>query len=149
MHSLFTVKQLQNLHLGISTVSKECVVSYLPSDSMLTHMLQKRLEIKPLLKIRDVVLRGCDLVLSAFQRESRTPIAEVDFSKGDVSSELNWLLLNVGVRWRLEGKSFDAVDMVFPFVVGFIDQTTGYAQSALITRVITMYTELVNILTRD
>lgn len=82
IYSLFTFETLHNLHLGISEMLKECVFSYLSSDTSLTDVSKGRAEPKALVQIRNAILRGCSLLHSAFQRESATPVIEVDSSKG-------------------------------------------------------------------
>lgn len=70
---------------------------------------------------------------------------------------LNWmhcpcymgLFRNTGVRRVLNGKNFETVDSVFSLVAGLVDQAIGQIQFAPIPRVPTMYTELLNRMTKN
>lgn len=74
---------------------EKCVVSYLSPDSMLINLSKRNEDPKFLVRIWDAVLRGCKVLLPGFQREGRPPVMQMEFSKGDESSELNVLLINM------------------------------------------------------
>lgn len=130
-------------------ILKEWTVSYLSSDVTFTNLSKRKAEPKPLEWIINAVLQGFSVLHSKIQGESVSPLMEVEFSKADASSEIEWLFINMGVSGMLEDKFFDDVDMFFPVVVGFVDRATGYRQSSLIELVHIMYSELLNKLTKD
>lgn len=66
----------------------------------------------------------------------------VDFAKGDVSSDLNGLCTNKRVRGMLEGKDFEALDILFPFVGEIVDRTTDKELYYPTMRVHTVLSEL-------
>lgn len=61
---------------------KESVVLYPSLDSGLTSVSKGRVDLKPLVPIRNAVLRGYTLLPSAFRRERRTPVVELYFLMG-------------------------------------------------------------------
>lgn len=112
-----------------------CVVCVLSSDIMELNLSKRRAKQKPLVLIRNTVLPGSSVLLSAFRRESGTSVVEVHFSEEDASSELNGMVINMGVRGILEGKYSEAVDRVFrlwlcwlimPFDTGGLPQKHVY-----------------------
>lgn len=60
-------------------------------------MSKGRADPKPLQQIRNAVFGGFNVLLSAFQSGSGTPVVEMDFSKEDASSTLYGLQINKGV----------------------------------------------------
>lgn len=64
---------------------------------------------------------GGSLLLSAKQRERKTPTLMVDFEKWDVSSSRNGLYIINVVRGMLEGEDFQALDTLISFVVALVD----------------------------
>lgn len=48
-------------------------------------------------------------------------IRKVNFSRGDISSKLNKLFTNSGLKGTAEGKDYRTLSNVHPFVTGFID----------------------------
>lgn len=102
------------------------MVSYLSSNNILTNALKGRGEAKPLVWISNAVPQGCTVLLSASRRESGAPVVEVDSSKVDSLSKLNWLFINIVVREMLLCKDFEAVNMVFPTGAGAVDSVTRY-----------------------
>lgn len=76
---------------------------------------------KPLVQIRNGIIWERNVLLFGIQRESGTAVVEADFSRRYVSFEVNRLFVNTGVRGLLEGKEYEAVDMMLPFVARFED----------------------------
>lgn len=66
LYYLFTFETWHNSHLRISKMLKQCVVSYMSWDSMLMSVSMGRAKPKPLVQMKNAVLEGCDLLLSAF-----------------------------------------------------------------------------------
>lgn len=103
MYSSITSEALQTLSMGISKMMKECLFAYFSSGGAVTGR-------------RKTVLRGCNLLLSAIQTEYETQTLMVDFAEGDVSLDLFGLYTTNGIWGMLEGKDFEALDMLFPIV---------------------------------
>lgn len=82
---------------------------------------KEKAEPRPIVRIRNAVLQECNVLHSNSQRESRAPVVEIAFSRRDASSKSNGFFINIGVRGMLEGKSFEAVDMIFRFVAARVD----------------------------
>lgn len=70
-----------------------------------------------------------------FQRERETSFVEVGISRGHASSVLNVLFINLGVRGMLKRSGFEAVDMMFSFLAGFVSRALEYIESAPMTRI--------------
>lgn len=71
MYSLFTFKPYYNLHLGVSKLVKQCMVKYLSSDGLVAGGPVKGR--KPFLKIRERILRGCNLLLETIEGDGELP----------------------------------------------------------------------------
>lgn len=52
-------------------------------------MSTRRVELNPLMRIKNAVLQGGNVLLPALQRGNGTPVVELDFPKGDVPSKFN------------------------------------------------------------
>lgn len=63
--------------------------------------------------MKNAVLRGCNVLVSASERNRGRPVVKLNYFKEDASSELNGFFENMGVREMLHGKEFEALDMVF------------------------------------
>lgn len=101
MYSLFTLAPLLNLPLGILKMLKKCMVSYRSSENMLKNVSERGAKPKPLERIRNATLLGCNVLLSAFDTDSVTAVVEAYFSKGDGSYEFNGLSRITEVRGNL------------------------------------------------
>lgn len=55
--------------------------------------------------VRNAVTRGCNLLLSAIEKSGML-VVDVDFPKGDASSKLNGLFMNMGGKVRVGVKVF-------------------------------------------
>jgi len=142
VYSIFTFESLHNLHLGISRLLKNCFTEYLHSNSVTTNPVGARRYQRTLSSQRIQVLKVCNAILAEVENTYPASGLHVDFSKTEKTSQLNGLFLREGVRGMLEGKNFRAVDMVFPFVLSFIDRILGFQGTADLTSVHTMYTEI-------
>lgn len=147
VYSIFTFEPLHNLHLGISKLVKECTMSYLSSDRLMTGGGEKGR--KPFVKVRTRILRGCNALLATIEREGEVPGVRIDFGKVCGTSGLDGIFTKNGLKGMLEGRDYKGLDKVFPFVAAFIDRCTGHERTAPMTRVHTMYSEIVNEVTGD
>lgn len=73
---------------------------------------------------------------------------KLDFLSGDTSSEFNGLFTRTDLRGMLKGKDNRTLDMVFPFVEGFINCVTGHVKQASVKRLHTLYPDLISSLPR-
>lgn len=145
VYSMFTFETLHNLHLGWSKLLKFCYICYLSSEQVMTHRPGK--PDKPASSMKNSVLRAVNSMLTEIQTKYPMPGRNVDFAKKEASSGLNGLFTNDGLKGMLEGKDYQAVDYIFPFVAAFTDRCLGRVDSHEQTTVHTKYTELMNLVT--
>lgn len=93
---------LHRFSLGISKMTNECLFTYFMSRSAIISPKKR-------------VLKACDLLLSAIQRESKKPALRVNVGKGSC------LYTCTRVREMLEYKFLAVLNMVFRFVMSFVD----------------------------
>ena len=149
LYSIFTFEPLHNLFLGISPKVKELLIHYLGSNTLHTNPSSSKRSQRLFSSVRASVLRGCNTVLSVFQNEYMMPGTRVDFSKKEGSSQLNGIYMTRGLRGMLEGKDYRALDVMFPFVFGYVDCWLGTSAEASLTKIHVSYTDLVNRLMTD
>lgn len=89
IYFLFTLNPLHIVHFDTSNVLRECGVLYRSKSSMLPSGPKRRAAQKPMVWIRNLALRKCNVLLFAFQGECGLPVLEVDVSKADALSERN------------------------------------------------------------
>lgn len=71
------------------------------------------------------------------------PGVREDFSKEETSTDLDRQVTNTGLRGMLDGKDYQSVDIVFLFVVVFVQGATGFTIKSPVTRVHLSYSMLV------
>lgn len=67
------------------------------------------------------MLRACKSLLKTIRRDRGAETINVGFLKEDISDDMNGLYTSKEVRRMLDGKDFDELDSVLPFVAGFDD----------------------------
>lgn len=77
------------------------------------------------------------------------PGVRIDFGKVCGTSGLDGILTKNGLNGMLEGRDYKGLDKVFPFIAAFLDRCTGHERTVPMTRVHTMYSEIVNEVTGD
>lgn len=122
---------------------------YLSSQSLVTQHTGPKKNQGMFSSVRTAVLRGCNSVLSEFQKYYIIQRMKVDFSKHKGSSQLNGIFLAIVLRWMLEGKnkrlwisSFSLY--LFRFVFGYIDTWMGFQDESPPTNIHDQYTYIVN-----
>lgn len=75
--------------------------------------------------LKKPVVSGCVRLHLAIEKESQGSVLQVSFSKLDSTSALNGLFTTVSLGGMVVGKVYKALDMVFPFFVGFLDRVSG------------------------
>lgn len=91
---------------------------------------------------RKAVLQWCRLLLPVFERECGRPALRADLEEWDVSSDLNQLYTNNGIRGILDRKKFETLSMVVPLLGVFVDQATGKESKYPMTSVHTTFSAL-------
>lgn len=129
-YNILHFEPLHNLHLGISHILKNCTLLYLDS-------LGSR---------RMTLLRHLNSLLVNYQKDSYVVGLHIDFRTGDKSRGLNGFFVSDGIRGMLEGKDYWAIDQVFPYLAVAIDRYMGNITSHPLTKIHTLYTELVQYL---
>ena len=144
LYSIFTFEPLHNLFLGVSKLLKHCMFQYLSSQTLSTKPSGLQTVPRLFSSVKTAVLRGCNSILSEFQRYYIMPGMKVDLSKHEGSAQLNGIFLPTGLRGMVEGKDYRVLDIVFPFVFGYADIWLGSQDEAPLTRIHVFYTDLVN-----
>lgn len=142
VYSIFTFESLHNLHLGISKLLKNCILQRMASDMLTTFPDGPPSKQKKMISHRSKLLMATNAILADIQKNYPAPGLQVDFSKKEASVQLNGFFMKEGIKGMLEGKNYRSVDMVFPFISAFIDRVTGFENAADMTRVCTLYTEI-------
>lgn len=68
----------------------------------------------------------------------------MDFSKHEFFSQLNGIFLHTELVDLLEGKDYNVLDIVFPFVFGYDGTWMALQDSAPLTYIQVLYTSVVN-----
>lgn len=84
--------------------------------------------------VKKAFYSACKLLLAIICGESGTKTVNVEFSNGDVSADPKWIYTDSAIRGMLEGKDFDHVGFVFPFLRAFLDREMGEPNRHLIAR---------------
>lgn len=71
INSSLLFEPMHNIHLGISKILKECMVSIKSSESMLADVTKERVDQTSLFRIRNAVLLGCTVMLTAFNEKGK------------------------------------------------------------------------------
>lgn len=95
MSALFRLN-LKNIHLDISKLLEQTVISYLSYDAVLASLGHRPNKRNPLIQARTVVLHRCNVYFTKIEKHDRSPRQTVDFSKGNASSELVGLFTSTG-----------------------------------------------------
>lgn len=99
------IEPLHNLYFGISKMIKETVTAYLSFEKVLTNLLITPNKRKPLIKLRKAVPGGWQfLPFTAPENDAGGIGIREDFSRADMSSELNGPFNNTGLRGIMEEK---------------------------------------------
>lgn len=142
IYNLFTFESLHNFHLGISKQLKRCLMDYVACSDNVNMKFGDRRRQKRLGSQRVPILKALNGILATIERKYFAPGLHVDFSKKEKSSTLNGLFGNDGLRGMLEGKNYRSVDLVFPFLMGFLDRVLGFQETPTLTKMHTTYTDL-------
>lgn len=100
------------------------------------------------LKVKRAVLHGCYRKFSTIQKDIESARPKEKASGRDKSSKLKGLFKHIGLRGMLEGKKYWAVDMVFTFLVGSIDRAIAVVEKTPMTKLDTMYLDLIRPVTK-
>lgn len=79
------------------------------------------------------LLQACNYLLDVAEKKHPAHGLHVVFAKSEPSSYLRGLFMKYGIRGRYEGKGYCFVDMVFPFVVAFVDRCKCHCEEHNIT----------------
>lgn len=141
LYEIFTYEPLHNLHLGISKLLKTLTFELVGSEKIVSFRSAKKSSKAKFSSKRTAILRACNSLLRAIEKDCTTTSMHIDFSTKETSSALNGFFLESGIRGMLEGKDYRNLDYVFPFVAAFIDRVTGCEEGG-ITTVHTVYSYL-------
>lgn len=137
MYSLFTFKALHNLHLGLSKLVREYRVEVLFSDRPVAKGPVKWRW--SYLKFQALVRRGCNLLRKMIKIDVELPGIIMRSSKVATLDGGNGLFTANLLQGMLEGKDYQAVDGVFPFVAAFIDEIIRHEWIAPLTKAYRRY----------
>lgn len=145
IYRIFRCELLHILSLGASRMLKECTVVMMKDESRKSSAITSSNGAPRTFKsIRRHVLGSANSFLKQVQRGSAGYGLHVDFSKGDHANRLNGFFTETGVVGMIEGKDYDNLDMVFPFVGAIIDRCCGLSDAPLAS-CFTRYTDMFNL----
>lgn len=84
------------------------------------------------------MLCECSSLLDSIERELPVTRLRIDFSKDEPLSQLNGLFTPESVQDIRDGKDYQCIDMMFPFICTYVDRTTVYIEDNELTRENTM-----------
>ena len=145
LYSIYTYEPLHNIHLGLSVRLKDVLTHYLGTSKSVT--INGRL--RTYCSLRHTVLKGCNSLLRSIQDLYTMPGIRYDFSKKECSTALNGIYTNTGLRGMLEGKDYKVLDTIFPIVFAYVDTWLSDNDSAPLTEVHTLYTDIINTILSD
>lgn len=123
-------ESLHNLTLGISKMMKRCLLAYVLFGGLV-----------PSRCIWRAVLRGFNLLLSAIQEEIQR-LKSRAYSRKGTCLGLEGAVHEQQNGGVLEGKSFEALGIVFPFVSPFVDRSNWEVRHYNMTSAHPMFSEL-------
>lgn len=147
MHSIFTSEPSHMFHLGISKLVKDCKISFLSSETKVSHPTRRRDQCKPLGIHSNYLLRGSNALVTAMVKEYPAAGLHIGSSINELSFELNGVFMSDGLLGMLEGKEFLCLDMLFSFVNASIDRVIGCDDTAPLTSVHVKYSDSTDSLT--
>ena len=145
LYSIYTYEPLHNIHLGLSVRLKDVLTHYLGTSKSVT--INGRL--RTYCSLRHTVLKGCNSLLRSIQDLYTMPGIRYDFSKKECSTALNGIYTNTGLRGMLEGKDYKVLDTIFPIVFAYVDTWLSDNDSAPLTEVHALYTDIINTILSD
>lgn len=83
------------------------------------------------------------MLLARIEKEGEAPGARVNFAKEGRSNKLDEMFTKTELKGMMKGKGYKAFATVFPSISSFIDWCHSYGKSTLLTKVLTMYREII------
>lgn len=137
-YQIFTFEPLHNMSLGISKLLKSNIYAILGEPDLLTRFLRSSWPIP-----RASVLRGANMFLRNIHKQWTAPGISFHYCGSGTGSRLDGIFTETGLRGMLEGKEYDLLDEVFPFIAAYMDRVCGI-RSGRLTELCVMYTELLH-----
>lgn len=121
LHWIFTFGPLQNLHLGISNLVKECRIVFPLSGKR--RLNPDKLESQRILlcTMQNALLRAHNSIPAAIKEDYFVCELHVEFSKEGTEKQLNELFV-AGVQLMTEGNNYQNMEMVLPFLARFVER---------------------------
>lgn len=110
MYLLTTYESLQNIGFGISKMKKKYLLVYNSSACAAEGR-------------KTSLVMACNLVLTVVVKDSGS--INVDFTKEDISANLNEHYTNDQIRDMLQRKDFDQLDSVLSYGAAFVDRAVS------------------------
>lgn len=90
------------------------------------------------------LLKACSAELAQVEGKYQVPGLHVFFAKKEHTALLNGLISGGGQRGIMEGKTYNAVDTLVPFVASVIDSNSGSAERCDLTGMNLFYTDIIS-----
>ena len=149
-YSIFRFEPLHNFSLGVSKLIKECASDLLRDEKRFTSNITKKDgTARSFSQVRKKILHTVNRFLQEVEQTSKGHGIHVDYSKGVVGPRLNGFFTENGIIGMLEGKDYEAMDIVSPFLGAILDMCCGEQDNAPITRTYTKYSEILNFVNRS
>lgn len=148
IYKIFTVEPLHLFHLGISKLIKQCACDRLKSTEKRTYAMGGE-NGKTFSFIRNSVLRQMNGFLEDVFSNHEGIRINCTIRKADGKPGLNGMFKEDGIAGMVEAKIFKEMDKVSPFLGSIIDRACGEEMVAPVTKIFTMYVEIVNMFCRN
>lgn len=118
---------------------KECAMIFLDSNIEVTYKSRLSAYTTAVPSMRNALLKALSSMLAAVGVMNPASNLYKGFSKKEEGQQLNRLFLSDGLRRMLGGKGYRSLDMVYPFVPGFLDICIGMSERPMLTTVYTLF----------
>lgn len=114
-NTVFTVKPLHLVHLGICEKLKECTAAYWSSNERLINVLIPKRHIGRRKILKTTMLLGCNKLLAAYEKDLSVPGMQVKFLTSQISESIYRPFRTSVLKELRKGQNYSNVVTVFPF----------------------------------
>lgn len=143
-NSIVTLEPLDNCHAGLTLLPKCCSVIYMTSWSA-----QASCATKLFCALKTDILCVYNALLASIEKFFKEAGLHLDILKLEASSQLHGLYINDVLHGTLEGKYYQCIYMVFPFIYGYVDRVKRYEIKQTLNEISSLLSGLVGALCSD
>lgn len=107
IYQIFILEPLPNLDLGMSKLGKESTIGILSLNKLRKNEDKQESESRQLCLMKNSLIRACNLILAAIEKENYAPGSHIGFLKMGRETQLNGLFGAEKKQGVLKGKKLD------------------------------------------